>query len=210
MSTVVELNRRAEVNLDETEHQVLVANPSFAEEIQNAVETREGTRRPLPAGRDGETVTLAGGHWNTRRDLDWPRIGRKSAGAQPGFMRALTEPQLRQVLGADGKPMVGPDGKPVKVEVAMAMHLDLVQAYQRIARRAVDGKDLKYFLKMVEIMAKVVDFGEKNGNGHGNGHMAREPIAPVFIRPEPQAAEPEAEEPARPDGSVTLNGEEYA
>ena len=103
--------------------------------------------------------------------------------------------------------MVGPDGKPVMVEVQMAMHLDAVKAYQRIAKRAAIGKDLKYFLKMVEIMAKVVDFGEKNGHGHG--HVSREPFAPVFIRPEPQAAEPEAEE-ARPDGSVTLNGEEYA
>jgi hypothetical protein len=123
-------------------------------------------------------------------------------------MRALTATQKRKLLGEDGKPLVGPDGKPVNVEVAMAMHLDLVQAYQRIAKRAVSGKDLGYFLKMVEIMAKVVDFGEKNG--HGNGHREREPIAPVFIRPEVQAAEPEADEPARPDGSVTLNGEEYA
>jgi hypothetical protein len=44
-----------------------------------------------------------------------------------------------------------------------------VKAYQRIARLAASGKGLKYFLKMVEIMAKVVDFGEKNG--HGNGHV---------------------------------------
>jgi hypothetical protein len=123
-------------------------------------------------------------------------------------MRALTETQRRKLLGADGKPMVGPDGKPVYVDVQMAMHLDLVQAYQWIAKRATLGKDLKYFLKMVEIMAKVVDFGEKNG--HGNGHVTQEPIEPVFIRPPAQAAEPEADETARPDGSVTLNGEEYA
>ena len=124
-------------------------------------------------------------------------------------MRALTEPQLRPALGADGKPMVGPDGKPVMVEVQMAMHLDAVKAYQRIARRAAVGKDLNIFMRMVEIMAKVVDFGGPK-NGHGNGHGPRKPIAPVFIRPEVQAAEPEADEPARPDGSVTLNGEEYA
>jgi hypothetical protein len=121
-------------------------------------------------------------------------------------MRALTETQRLQLLGADGKPLVGPDGNPVYVEVQMAMHLDLVKAYQRIAKRAASGKDLKYFLKMVEVMAKVIDNGGQK-NGHGNGHREREPIAPVFIRPEVQAAEPEADEPARPDGSVTLNGE---
>jgi hypothetical protein len=125
-------------------------------------------------------------------------------------MRALTETQKRQLLGADGKPMVGPDGKPVYVEVQMAMHLDAVKAYQRIARRAASGKDLNIFMRMVEVMAKVIDFGgAKNGNV-GHGQLPREPIEPVFIRPEVQAAEPEADEPARPDGSVTLNGEEYA
>jgi hypothetical protein len=125
-----------------------------------------------------------------------------------GFLRALTETQRRPALGADGKPMVGPDGKPVMVEVSMAMHLDAVKAYQRIARRAAVGKDLNIFMRMVEVMAKVVDFGHKK---NGNGHLTREPIAPVFIRPEPQPAEPEAGEGAlRVDGSVRLNGEDYA
>jgi hypothetical protein len=105
--------------------------------------------------------------------------------------------------------MVGPDGKPVYVEVQMAMHLDTVKAYQRIAKRAAVGKDLNIFMRMVEVMAKVIDNGGPK-NGHGNGHVAREPIEPVFIRPQAQAAEPEADEPARPDGSVTVNGEEYA
>jgi hypothetical protein len=64
-------------------------------------------------------------------------------------------------------------------------------------------------MRMVEVMAKVVDFGGQK-NGHGNGHREREPIEPVFIRPQAQTAKPEADEPVRPDGSVTLNGEEYA
>jgi hypothetical protein len=37
-------------------------------------------------------------------------------------------------------------------------------------------------MRMVEIMAKVVDFGGPK-NGHGNGHGPREPFAPTGRTP---------------------------
>ena len=171
--------------------------PEQGPQASNPRET--GRRSLVPQSHGGALLTPhpPGSNGGVHRGPDrHPRV------TQAILLQALSEAQVRVVEG-----VVGPDGKPATVVVEMAATKDLVKAIQRVCQRAAKGRDLAYALKLLEITDKAFRNG-KNGNGH---HGLPGPMAPQFVRPPAQAAEP-AEEPEAPqrDDGLTLNGEDYA
>jgi hypothetical protein len=116
------------------------------------------------------------------------------------FMEALAGSQIRLVKLPGKK-------KGRRVVVEMAGKADMVKGLQLILERGARGLGLKEFIKTVDISEKVFRLQPhetKNGDSQA-------PRPATFVRgPNGPAAEPEAEAPRAPDGTlVDANGREY-
>ncbi len=91
------------------------------------------------------------------------------------------------------------------VVVEMAMNVDIIRGLQLIAERGARGRNLKEFIKMIELEQKTFRPDPRDKNGH-----EKRPIPAQFIRSAEHAAqnEPEAA-PAPGEGIVEANGQEY-
>jgi hypothetical protein len=126
--------------------------------------------------------------------------------------------EREQIDPSTGKPVLGPDGQPVKAKLQFAMVQDIVLAYQLIARHAAQGKDLDKFLRMMHDAHKMLQ-PAKDEVGEGRAPIpARFVFAPDTPDPAPEGEGP-APVPSRPQhaapatsggGSITTaDGKEY-